>query len=147
MFSFKIKLQLALVIAASACFISCKDNMISNLYLNITENLRYDESSVITNENKVFKICVKDFYTGENITGAETVLFFTGGFRITLYSGTNGIIEIDKRIIPEEDFDVSVCHSKNNIQYFLKQRISYTKNSDRAAILYLISGICESNNK
>lgn len=145
MFSFKIRLQSALIIATSACFISCKDNMVSNLYLNITENLRYDESSVISNENKVFKICVKDFYSGENISGAEAVLFFDSGSRITLYSGINGIIEIDKRIIPEEDFDVSVCHNKNNTQYYLKQRITYIKNPDRAVILYLISGNCESN--
>lgn len=146
-YSRNIKLVVTLLIIMTVIIASCKDNMINNVYLNLTQNLRIDEGSGLNNDGNVIKIWIKDFYTSENISGAEALLSFSGGFRMMQYSGINGIIEIDKRIIPEEDFDISVCYTKNNIQYYLKQRLFYSHDFDGVFIMYLVSGNCDPNNK
>lgn len=88
-------LILALLIFMSALLTSCKDNMINNVYLNLTRNLRLEDTYEKNSDRNSFKICLKDFETGEAMIGAEAALHFTNGYRITLMSGIKGIIETD----------------------------------------------------
>lgn len=141
-----IKLIITLLIFMNVFIASCKDNMINNVYLNLTQNLGIEDTNELNNDGNVLKIHLKDFDTGEDISGAEAVLHFSNGYRISVYSGIKGIAEADKKIIPHEDFDVSVCYSKNGSQYFIKQRIFYNSGTDRITILYLIPGNCGLNN-
>ncbi len=145
LYSGKIILLAALLFVPAVCLISCKDNMVSNVYFNITQNLRYEDNYELKDDNKVFKIRIKDFYNGENIAGAEAVLIFSNGYKVSKYSGSNGIIEVDKSLIPKEDFDICICYSKRNRQYSLKQRFFHSQNAGKVTILYLVSGNCELN--
>jgi len=142
-YSRNIRLVITLLIIMTVIIASCKDNMINNVYLNLTQNLRIEDTNELNNDGNVLKIHIKDFDTGENISGAEAVLHFSNGYRISVYSGIKGLVEADKKIIPHEDFDVSVCYSKNGSQYFIKQRIFYNSGMDRITVLYLIPGNCD----
>lgn len=139
-------LILALLIFMSALLTSCKDNMINNVYLNLTRNLRLEDTYEKNSDRNSFKICLKDFETGEAMIGAEAALHFTNGYRITLMSGIKGIIETDIGSIPQEDFDVSACFSKNGIPYFTNQRIFFKSGRDIISIIYMIPGNCELKN-
>ena len=141
-----IKLIITLLIFMNVFIASCKDNMINNVYLNLTQNLGIDDTNELNNDGNALKIHLKDFNTGENIIGAEAVLHFSNGYSISIISGINGIVEVNKKIIPHEDFDVSVCYSKNESQYYIKQRIFYCSGTERMTILYLIPGKCGLNN-
>jgi len=121
---------------------SCKDNIVNDAYLNLTQDLRIEDNYDLNNSCKVFKIRVKNFYTSEDILGAEVSCSFSNGIAISKNTGINGIIEIDKVPIPDEDFDITVCYSKNNVQYFTKQRISYIGNINNLSTVYLIKGKC-----
>ncbi|MDQ3021325.1 MAG: hypothetical protein M3R36_12260 [Bacteroidota bacterium] len=103
---------------------SCKDDTITNIYLDITKQNRIDETINSNHENKLLNVTVYDLKSNEAANDVIVTLKFSEGILITKITNSSGNVKFvfDKSItgICEiyAESNNNVCKGKTYLEVF-----------------------------